>query len=40
MGVDHSKGKDFSAVVLSHMEGPVMVVDKVSTFPTKKEATP
>ena len=40
IGVDHSKGKDHTAVVFSHMEGPVRIIDKVITSPAHKEAMP
>lgn len=39
-GFDTSKGKDYTAAVFSHIEGPVLVVDKVVTSKAAPEARP
>ena len=40
VGVDTSKGRDYTTAVFSHMDGPVMVVDKIVTSKPAPEATP
>ena len=40
VGVDYGKGKDRAAVVVAHMEGPVMVVDHIRHYCPEHAFTP